>query len=74
LGGEKVRSLDTSVACCARFLLRETLLKIINFISEPIVDASRLDLSSPAPGDSLIGFDESNPYEVEGMEFLIVNC
>jgi hypothetical protein len=35
----KLGSLDTSVACSARFLLRETLLKIFNFISEPIVGA-----------------------------------
>ncbi|MGD2084616.1 MAG: hypothetical protein PVH61_00380 [Candidatus Aminicenantes bacterium] len=48
-------------------------MKIMLSISQSIVDASRLDLSSPAmvihplvlmnrAGDSQTGFDESNPY------------
>jgi hypothetical protein len=35
-----------------------------------IVDASRLDLSSPAPGDSPVGFDESN-REASTIEFIL---
>jgi hypothetical protein len=37
-------------------------MKIMHSISQSIVDASRLDLSSPAQAIHPVGFDESNPY------------